>query len=96
MCDSNFNAFVYIVSRNCLIGASYHIKISDCAMFRPVYSGDYFRDVENDHQGDVLPLRWIPWEVYIMVSLWRQESLLQYVATLCIASLLVCAYTFLD
>ena len=56
---------VYYYSRNCLIGASYHIKISDCAMFRPVYQADYFRDQDNDH--DVLPLRWIPWEVYIMV-----------------------------
>ena len=52
--------------RNCLVGASYHIKISDCAMFRPIYKNDYIRDQDNDH--DVLPLRWIPWEVYIMVS----------------------------
>ena len=35
-------------------------------MFRPIYKNDYIRDQENDH--DVLPLRWIPWEVYIMVS----------------------------
>ena len=34
-------------------------------MFRPVYQTDYYRDQDNDH--DVLPLRWIPWEVYIMV-----------------------------
>ena len=34
-------------------------------MFRPVYQADYYRDQDNDH--DVLPLRWIPWEVYIMV-----------------------------
>ena len=35
-------------------------------MFRPIYKNDYIRDQDNDH--DVLPLRWIPWEVYIMVS----------------------------
>ena len=34
-------------------------------MFRPLYQADYYRDQDNDH--DVLPLRWIPWEVYIMV-----------------------------
>jgi len=60
-----------LAARNCLIGASYHIKISDCAMFRPVYQADYFRDQDNDH--DVLPLRWIPWEVYIM-RLWSSKS----------------------
>lgn len=53
--------------RNCLVGAAYHIKITDCAMFRPVYKNDYYRDPENNDQ-DVLPLRWIPWEVYVMVS----------------------------
>lgn len=60
-----------LAARNCLVGASYHIKISDCAMFRPIYKNDYIRDQENDH--DVLPLRWIPWEVYIM-RLWSSRS----------------------
>lgn len=68
-------------SRNCLIGASYHIKISDCAMFRPVYKTDYFRDQENDH--DVLPLRWIPWEVYIMVGAFVSISLRLKAAFIC-------------
>jgi len=60
-----------LAARNCLVGASYHIKISDCAMFRPIYKNDYIRDQDNDH--DVLPLRWIPWEVYIM-RLWSSRS----------------------
>ena len=47
-------------------------------MFRPAYSSDYFKTTENvkdiptanaSNQGDVIPLRWIPWEVYIMVRL---------------------------
>lgn len=42
-------------------------------MFRPLYKTDYFRDQENDH--DVLPLRWIPWEVYIMVGAFVSISL---------------------
>ena len=64
VCDS-LKYYHIIICRNCLVGASYHIKISDCAMFRPIYKNDYYRDQDNDH--DVLPLRWIPWEVYIMV-----------------------------
>ena len=51
-------------------------------MFRPAYSSDYFKTTENvkdvptanamaasSSQGDVIPLRWIPWEVYIMVRI---------------------------
>ena len=53
-------------------------------MFRPAYSSDYFKAIENatelssssamgttsspPSQGENVPLRWIPWEVYIMVS----------------------------
>ena len=68
--------------RNCLIGQGYAVKISDFAMFRPAYSSDYFKTTENvkdiptanamaasSSQGDVIPLRWIPWEVYIMVRI---------------------------
>ncbi len=54
--------------RNCLIGGSYQVKISDCAIYRPLYSVDYFT-VPESSTDDVLPLRWIPWEVYVMVSL---------------------------
>ena len=49
-------------------------------MFRPGYSSDYFKASENSNeissstrmssepiQEDLIPLRWIPWEVYIMV-----------------------------
>lgn len=45
-------------------------------MFRPVYKNDYYRDPENNDQ-DVLPLRWIPWEVYVMVSKKFPKALLQ-------------------
>ena len=54
---------LFSFARNCLVGASYHIKISDCAMFRPVFKKDYYQS-----ERDVLPLRWIPWEVHVMVS----------------------------
>lgn len=62
-----------LASRNCLIGTSYQIKISDCAMFRPIYSGDYYRDTEQNSGQDILPLRWIPWEIYVM-RLWSTKS----------------------
>ena len=67
---------IFSCNRNCLIGQGYAVKISDFAMFRPAYSSDYFKTTENvkdiptanaSNQGDVIPLRWIPWEVYIMV-----------------------------
>ena len=75
--------FSYIsLCRNCLIGQGYAVKISDFAMFRPAYSSDYFKTTENVKDGptanamatsssigDVIPLRWIPWEVYIMVRI---------------------------
>ena len=54
-------------SRNCLIGGSYQVKISDSAICRPVYSSDYFHVPESTTE-DLLPLRWVPWEVYVMVS----------------------------
>lgn len=58
------NIMLFFLTRNCLVGASYHIKISDCAMFRPAFKKDYFQS-----DRDVLPLRWIPWEVHVMVRL---------------------------
>ena len=51
-------------------------------MFRPAYSSDYFKATENGTEispsntmaassqsslGDLIALRWIPWEVYVMV-----------------------------
>ena len=67
--------------RNCLIGQGYTVKISDFAMFRPGYTSDYYKASENSNeissstrmssepiQEDLIPLRWIPWEVYIMVG----------------------------
>ena len=49
-------------------------------MFRPGYTSDYYKASENSNeissstrmssepiQEDLIPLRWIPWEVYIMV-----------------------------
>ena len=50
-------------------------------MFRPGYTSDYYKASENSNeissstrmssepiQEDLIPLRWIPWEVYIMVG----------------------------
>ena len=76
--------FVFVICRNCLIGQGYTVKISDFAMFRPAYSSDYFKATENGTEispsntmaassqsslGDLIALRWIPWEVYVMVRI---------------------------
>jgi len=61
-------------SRNCLIGESYQIKISDCAVYQPVYGCDYVRSCDNN-DDELLPIRWIPWEVYVMV---RNKFTLSY------------------
>ena len=95
--------FPSFFSRNILVSPSassgLQAKISDFAIFRPVYAGHYFHTsaksrsldpidfsmgnlnkneapgrrssgvnpVESPSQ-EMLPLRWVPWEVYIMVS----------------------------
>ena len=75
-CKQFYQRICFFHCRNCLIGQGYAVKISDFAMFRPAYSSDYFKTTENvkdittanaTNQEDVIPLRWIPWEVYIMV-----------------------------
>ena len=70
--SNNYDEFKTIIAnliffRNCLIGGSYQVKISDSAIYRPNYASDYFRVPESSDE-DVLPLRWVPWEVYVMVS----------------------------
>ncbi|CAB4069812.1 DDR2 [Lepeophtheirus salmonis] len=52
-----------LAARNCLIDYKYNIKISDFAMFRPIYAKDYY---QIEDSKEILSLRWIPWEVYIM------------------------------
>ena len=69
----------------------FQVKISDFAIFRPVFAGHYFHTTGNpgnnnrnsgipnnptaagtaplqpEQAQELLPLRWIPWEVYVMV-----------------------------
>jgi len=52
-------------------GGSVTLKIGDVAAFRDVYASDYARaaDVATDGGCEMLlPLRWVPWEVYVLVS----------------------------
>ena len=50
--------------RNCLVGKSYHIKISDFGTDNELYSCDYYK-VDG---GITLPIRWMAWESLVMVK----------------------------
>ncbi len=63
----------YIIStfRNILVGfrpssaAPPPVKVSDLAAFLPRHSADYSAVREGGREL-LLPLRWVPWEVYIL------------------------------
>ena len=67
LCLIPLNFFVgFFFCRNCLVGADCHVKISDFSVHRPCYAADY-HSVQEAGKQLLLPLRWVPWEVYIMV-----------------------------
>lgn len=51
------------VSRNCLVGKAYHIKISDFGTDNELYSSDYYKADGNMP----LPVRWMAWESIFQV-----------------------------
>ena len=51
-----------------LVGREYSVKVTDIAVFQPVYSHCYTTDAEHR-----IPLRWMPWEAVVMVS-WRKPK----------------------
>lgn len=53
-----------MISRNCLVGNRYHIKISDVGSYREMYRADYCQLDECR----LLPLRWMAWESVLLVS----------------------------
>jgi discoidin domain receptor family protein 2 len=52
------------VDRNCLVGARYHVKVSDLGLGRSLYSADYF-DLDGK---EALPIRWMSWEAVLLVG----------------------------
>jgi discoidin domain receptor family protein 2 len=50
--------------RNCLVGAGYTLKICDWALLRSTYTACYYRTQADE----ALPLRWMAWEAFLMVS----------------------------
>lgn len=56
-----------LATRNVLVGHGYAVKISDFAAFQPKYKGDYYLKEESSSDGP-LPIRWMSWEAFILVS----------------------------
>ncbi len=50
--------------RNCLLGKGYTVKICDWALLRSTYTACYYRTQAEE----ALPLRWMAWEAFLMVS----------------------------
>ncbi|XP_024084780.1 discoidin domain-containing receptor 2-like [Cimex lectularius] len=51
-----------LAARNCLVGKSYHIKVSDHAMYCTKYETDYYI---SDTKAK-LPIRWMAWESLLL------------------------------
>ncbi|XP_073975548.1 discoidin domain-containing receptor 2-like isoform X3 [Rhodnius prolixus] len=51
-----------LAARNCLVGKSYHIKVSDHAMYCTKYESDYYI---SDTKAK-LPIRWMAWESLLL------------------------------
>lgn len=53
-----------LAARNCLVGRSYTVKVTDIAMCSDLYKKDY-----SDIGGrPPAPIRWLPWESILLVS----------------------------
>uniref|UniRef100_T1HCC8 Protein kinase domain-containing protein n=1 Tax=Rhodnius prolixus TaxID=13249 RepID=T1HCC8_RHOPR len=52
-----------LAARNCLVGKSYHIKVSDHAMYCTKYESDYYI---SDTKAK-LPIRWMAWESLLLL-----------------------------
>jgi len=53
-----------LAARNCLVGRSYTVKVTDIAMCSDLYKKDY-----SDIGGrPPAPIRWLPWESILLVN----------------------------
>ncbi|XP_046391310.1 discoidin domain-containing receptor 2-like isoform X3 [Ischnura elegans] len=67
-----------LATRNCLVGKSYSIKISDLGMSRSTYAADYFKfDGRNS-----LPVRWMAWESILMGKFTTKSDVWSFAVTL--------------
>ena len=56
-----------LAARNCLVGRSYTVKVTDIAMCSDLYKKDY-----SDIGGrPPAPIRWLPWESILLVRIRR-------------------------
>jgi discoidin domain receptor family protein 2 len=54
-----------LAARNCLVGRSYAVKVTDIAMCSDLYKKDY-----SDIGGrPPVPIRWLPWESILLVKM---------------------------
>jgi len=54
-----------LAARNCLVGRSYTVKVTDIAMCSDLYKKDY-----SDIGGrPPVPIRWLPWESILLVKM---------------------------
>lgn len=59
-----------LAARNCLVGRSYTVKVTDIAMCSDLYKKDY-----SDIGGrPPAPIRWLPWESILLVRRKRRRE----------------------
>lgn len=60
-----------LAARNCLVGRSYTVKVTDIAMCSDLYKKDY-----SDIGGrPPAPIRWLPWESILLVRIRSNDDL---------------------
>lgn len=59
------NKYLFLWCRNCLVGRGYQIKLADVAMC----SGLYHKDYSEIGSRPPAPIRWLPWESILLVSI---------------------------
>ena len=77
-----------LMLRNCLVGPGYIVKVTDTAMFEPIYAPCYY-----DTGDQRIPIRWMPWEAVTRVStqnscyiLWSPSIKKIYCLSFCLLS----------
>lgn len=59
-----------LAARNCLVGRSYTVKVTDIAMCSDLYKKDY-----SDIGGrPPAPIRWLPWESILLVRIHSNDD----------------------
>ncbi|KAL3275353.1 hypothetical protein HHI36_020120 [Cryptolaemus montrouzieri] len=67
-----------LATRNCLVGKSYEIKISDVGSYRQMYSSDYYQ-IPGSRP---LPVRWMAWESILLGKFSSKSDVWSFAVTL--------------